>query len=147
MQVFIELKIPQPVCGRWHCAPEGGLGCNAERCDEGEDALASNLEFPTSLYSAQEPNRENHEGEATVSLWSPPAFDKVRLDNNLLARCLPVQSSAQLCCDQAQAQSAPPLKSTKDVIDFLRTLRDVELTKVREEIDALIASRRDGQIG
>jgi hypothetical protein len=129
VQVFIELKIPQPVCGRWHCAPEGGLGCNAERCDEGEDALASNLEFPTSLYSAQEPNRENHEGEATVSLWSPPAFDQVRL------------------CDQAQAQSAPPLKSTKDVIDFLRTLRDVELTKVREEIDALIASRRDGQIG
>ena len=111
--------------------------------------MATNLEYPTSKYSAQEPNKEKHEGEATVSLWSPPAFDEVRLDNNLwLGACQPVwlQSSAQLCCDQAQAQSAPPLKTTKDVIDFLRTLPDVELTKVREEIDALIASRLDGQI-
>ncbi len=116
-----------------------------ERCNSEEDALATKLEYPKSLYCEQEPNKENHEGETTVSLWSPPAFDKVRLDSNLLAWCLParlLQSSAQLCCDQDQAQSAPPLKSTKDVIDFLPTLHHDELKKVRESIDALIIDRK-----
>jgi hypothetical protein len=146
VQVFIELKIPQPACGRWHCTTEGSLGCKAESCNLEEDALATNLEYPQSLYS--ESNKTNHEGEATVSLWSAaaskPAFDKVRLDNNLLAWCLParlLQSSAQLCCDQDQAQSASPLKSSNDVIDILCTFSDVELKTVREHIDALIARR------